>query len=765
MTPSRSTVSLSGEYHDPRPVAIARRAGSRPFAAICAVTCVLTATALVPTVADAATTRRPVLFRLYSSCDRLLTVLKTTARPFVGPYGLGGYYGTPVIPRPRPGVSVQPIPVGATPRTTKKTTARSTQTIDTQAAAPEIVVAAPASAETRAPSTAAPAVEPAPAVAVEAAPDFGGGSAAAANSSSTNVQEIGVDEGDSVENDGRYLFAVVNGAVRIIDTTNGTRVANLGSANGSEQLLLDKNRLAIVRTDFNNSGPESIVDLWDVTTRSAPRKLSETHLEGSAVSVRSVNGRARIVLNTSFGSRLRFFQPGDGSESGVIAAYRSNLNVLNRSRIDDWLPRSYVVRADGSQTPIVRALPCGDVGKPETPSGLGFTWVATLDLDSPDAVEGARGSAGVIASGNVVYASQQNLFIATSRFTGIPQPLLSNRPIQIQRQPPAPSTDIHMFDLSSRDGARYVASGTTPGRLLNQFSLSEFGGNLRVALTFDRSGFGTASDNGVVVLRRNGSELAPIGRITGLGRTEQIYAVRFVGDLGYIVTFRRTDPLYVLDLRDPTRPKLLGELKIPGYSAYLHPIGPGRLIGVGQDATAEGRVTGTQLSLFDVADPTNPRQLSTLKIGGSSPAEYDHRAFLWWGASKDAVIPFTNFDQGVVVSGVTVARLDGDTLRERGVVRNRLFVSSGGVVPQPVPLPAGGPVIVAPPGVPATTVVPPGGSRAVAPRPPVIQQTDDAIQRSLIVNGSLVTVGFASVQLSDLETLGSRWFLEPDRGA
>jgi hypothetical protein len=149
----------------------------------------------------------------------------------------------------------------------------------------------------------------------------------------------------------------------------------------------------------------------------------------------------------------------------------------------------------------------------------------------------------------------------------------------------------------------------------------------------------------VRVLRLEGDQLVEIGAVAGLGRTEQIHAVRFLGDLGYVVTFRQTDPLYVIDLRDPAAPKRAGELKIPGYSAYLHPIGEGTLLGVGQDATAEGRILGAQLSLFDVRDPAAPARVATLAVGGQAAAEFDHHAFLWWGATGQAVLTVQDYDQ------------------------------------------------------------------------------------------------------------------------
>ena len=669
-----------------------------------------------------------VRFQQYSTCPKLLTALRSLTLPYVGPYGLS--QGGGVLKRV-PGPVGVPVPA----------TASSPATTSPAAAAG---VAA----------TAAPAVTPAPVTPVSPTPVFTDASAAA-NSSATNVQELGVDEGDSVENDGRYLYATVARVVRVIDTADGKAVASLGAANGSEQLLLDGKRLAVARTLFD-AKPETVVEVWDVSQPSVPHRLSETHLEGVAMAVRTVGHRARIVLNTPFAQRLVFATPINPSDpQQVTAAIQANRRIVQRAGVDAWLPRSYVVAADGTSTPVRTAIDCREVGKPTTPSGLGFTWVATIDLDIANARVGGRGSGGVIAQGQTVYASSGNLYVATMNWGQLQPAVVSPQGVTVAgpvRATPAvvtkPEVTVHQFDLTPRDGATYRASGVVPGTLLNQFSMSEFNGVLRVATTTQRTDFGTQTASGVHVLRRNGRSLDQIGVIDGLGSTEQIYAVRFVGDLGYVVTFRRTGPLFVLDLRDPTRPTLLGQLAIPGYSAYLQPIGPGRLLGIGQDATPEGRVTGLQLSLFDVSDPTTPRQLSVLKIGGFSGAEYDHHAFLFWPATGDVIVPVTTFNpsnnsnfQGVVVASVT------DTaITERGRIKNTLTNGPQPVLATTVPGPV--PTVVSPVGPPTTF------------RPPVTvpPSYDEPIVRSLIIDTKLTTVSANAVKSSELASLAERWF-------
>jgi uncharacterized secreted protein with C-terminal beta-propeller domain len=227
-------------------------------------------------------------------------------------------------------------------------------------------------------------------------------------------------------------------------------------------------------------------------------------------------------------------------------------------------------------------------------------------------------------------------------------------------------TEIHLFDVSDPTLTDYTASGSVDGYLLNQFSMDEHEGMLRVASTTSPSGWGggTDSESQVTILRPIGDGLVRIGSVGGLGETEQIYSVRFMGDVGYVVTFRQTDPLYTLDLTDPRAPKKSGELKIPGYSAYLHPVGDGLLMGVGQDADEDGRVLGTQVSLFDVRDISDPERLDTftLSSGSNSEVEYNHHAFLFW--EDTAVIPVQQYwwedDKDDVFMGAVALRVGDD---------------------------------------------------------------------------------------------------------
>jgi hypothetical protein len=372
--------------------------------------------------------------------------------------------------------------------------------------------------------------------------------------------------------------------------------------------------------------------------------------------------------------------------------------VIEALEAEDLLPRSFEESALGAWgTPTV-AIDCARMGHPGDFSGWGITWVATINTETlgagdtetlgADTTSAPLGAAGLITQAGSTYTSEQSLYVTTNRWNDfVDEEWVSNNP-------ESPRTVIHRFSLL--DGVEYVASGEVIGTLLNSYSMSEFEGDLRVATTAYSDDFGGGQDNGVHVLRLDGDELVEIGAVRGLGRGEQIQGVRFDGPRGYVVTFRQVDPLYVIDLSNPTNPEMVGELKIPGYSTYLKPIGDDRLIGVGMSGTDTGQITGVQVSLFDVSDPAAPRQVATAEIAEWSEATWDPHAFLWWEPTGQIVIPkemnCVDFG-GPGCESAVVLRLEGDELVEQGrlmqwfpirrsmIASNRLVtVGAGGVL-------------------------------------------------------------------------------------
>jgi Beta propeller domain len=562
---------------------------------------------------------------------------------------------------------------------------------------PDVMMAEEATATTRAAAadeSAAGAAEP------TAAPAY----------STTNTQEVGVDEGDVVETDGAYVYAAGPDGVRIVDVAGVTVVEQLELPAGDHQLLLDGDRL-VVTTQTWNAGEDTIVSVFDVTDPTSPVLLRRSHLEGRLVAARAADGTVRLVLSSSFAARLPFVQPQMFGLDEERALER-NRQIIDESAVQDWLPRWFDEAGDGSFGEMAPALDCSTVAAPADFSGLGVSWIASIDLDA-DAMP--VGSAGIVSTGETVYASPTGLYVAT-----VPWDWYmggdTRRPMP-EGQPP---TSIHEFALGDGTRAEYVASGTVPGTLLNQFSMSEYEGVLRVATT--ALAVDGSTESSVHTLRTDTME--PIASIGGLGAGEQIYAVRFLGPTAYVVTFRQVDPLYVLDLADPANPIMSGELKIPGYSAYLHPVGDGLLLGVGQDATDQGMRLGTQLSLFDVSDPSAPQRLATLPVGGWSDAEWDHHAFLFWPEDGTIVLPVSpgwnecgpavDCLAGGITSpagGVVVARLVDRTLEPVGTVSHEARDASGCWNP---------------------------------------------LRRSLVIGDELVTVGMDQMRFSDRATLGER---------
>ena len=533
----------------------------------------------------------------------------------------------------------------------------------------------------------------------------------APNFSGTNTQEVGVDEGDIVDTDGTHVFIASQDGVRIVDVASAQVTAKLDVPDGNHQLLLDGTRLLVATQPY--AGVDTVVSLYDVTDATAPALLHRTHLEGRLMAARAIDGTARLVLTATFDARLPFVHP-DMFGFDEHRALQRNKEIIARSTVDDWMPRSFDEAGDGTFGEMSTTLDCSAVAAPRDFAGLGISWIASIDLQGSGE---SIGSAGIVSNSDIVYASDNSLYLATV-------PWDWNQPTaDVPPNPTMPPTLIHKFSLGDGGTASYVASGEVPGRLLNQFSLSEFGGDLRVATT-SFSADQQLTSSAVRVLRPNGNELVQIGEVDGLGTNEQVKAVRFLGTQAYVVTFRQTDPLFVVDLSEPTAPRVSGELKIPGYSAYLHPVGDGLLLGIGQEATDEGRVLGTQLSLFDVHDPANPVRLSTLPIGGSSDAEWDHHAFLYWPEDGTIVLPVSpgwnncgfaaTCPAGTLtnpVGGVIVAQLDGTTLTARGTISSKSHDSSGCWNP---------------------------------------------LQRSLVIGSELVTVGMNEVEFTDRATLTPR---------
>jgi hypothetical protein len=522
-----------------------------------------------------------------------------------------------------------------------------------------------------APATTGPAAgAPAPAAAGAAQGNAGSGSSqlgtgpAAGWYSGTNTATAGVDEPDLVKTDGRRIVTISGTVLRVVDarTMQVTGVLDLSSGTQyggwlpATLLLAGNHALVLFSQDFYAmagppvspgtvmplQGPRLVlVDL----SAGTPRVISDYTIDGSLVDARQIGSVARVVVKSA--PRIYPLPYGPNGQSGPVS-YRT---AITRAGLSQWLPRYEVTTGAVTRAGLVD---CASVNHPATASYTGNSMLTLLTFDLSRSSLGSGEPVTIVADGDTVYSDGESLYIAsrewaTQPVTGATGGGVSGAGNAGMMPIASPGyTGVYKFDISGPSRPVYEASGSVPGWLLGssgttQYSLSAWNGALRIATTTYGTftgGYEQGSRSAVYVLEQAGDQMVVVGKAGGLGAGEQIYAVRFVGPVGYVVTFRQTDPLYTLDLSDPAQPRVAGQLPLNGYSAYLYPVDATHLIGVGQNANALGQTTGTQISLFDVSDLAAPARLATYDLQfGHSEAEFDPHAFLYWPMTRLLVIP------------------------------------------------------------------------------------------------------------------------------
>lgn len=460
------------------------------------------------------------------------------------------------------------------------------------------------------------------------------GDAVANGPTGTNVQEAGVDEPDVAKTDGS-LVAHMNGRHLLLTDASGERPRLLSrlrlprDMGDAELLLVGDHLVALASTGGRWGGPVPVDVMpgrsmvWEPMTRAlvvdvsdprAPRVERDTTFDGSLLSARQYGDVVRLVVSTSTPA-IDFVQPRRGRSAREARA--ENRRRVLESDIEDWLP---TVESEGSSSLLVA---CSDVAHPEYTSGFGTVTVVSFDPADP----ADRRTTAVTTSSDLVYSSTDRLYLTTSRWGWWEKGAGAKRP----------TTAVHSFALDGL-GTSYVATGEVPGQLRDRWSLSEYDGRLRVATALGRDPW-NPEENAVVVLEEAGGDLVEVGRVGRMGLREQIQSVRWFGDVAVVVTFRQVDPLYTIDLSEPTAPRVVGALKIPGFSSYLHPVGGDLLLGLGQDADRRGRTRGAQAAVFDLADLADPRRVDTLTFGRNTEftAAWDTRSFTYLPDRRTAV--------------------------------------------------------------------------------------------------------------------------------
>ncbi|MCE9671532.1 beta-propeller domain-containing protein [Myxococcus stipitatus] len=512
-----------------------------------------------------------------------------------------------------------------------------------------------------------------------------GGGRGPDNHTGTNNQVAGVHEADFVQNDGTRIFVLSGKKLylhRSWPAEQLTLAATLDIEGWPSQMLYDPDRQRLVITSqvyeerpghpsvgiglgfvgdapmpdcaggCNYSYSDTMkVTVVDVSTLASPQVRQQVYLPGNYLNARRVGGTVRLVLSDAFrwpeGVRMgveysrEVYEDNDRLNKAIDALIAQNEKLIREQTLELWRPLGRSVAADGT----TRALEpdCQDFFHANAPVGLGFVTVVSLDLD---AAEGAVpvDRTNLVTQPGAIYASAESLYLATPHWwwhTDANQKDFSY---------------LHKFDIREPGKTTYVASGTVEGTLVNQFAMDEHQGVLRVATTvrnavLDPTNRVSSVDAGisrVVTLGEQDRQLVELGRSEDLAPGERIYSARFVGDRGFVVTFRQVDPLFTFDLSDPAHPRKVGELKIPGFSTYIHPLGTTHLLTLGEDRADDGSPTGRslKLTLFDVSDMAHPKEAFTQRIGSTSSyseALYEHKAFNYFAEKQLLAIPFTDY--------------------------------------------------------------------------------------------------------------------------
>lgn len=482
--------------------------------------------------------------------------------------------------------------------------------------------------------------------------DAGGGGDAPTDYTTTNVQEEGVDELDLLKSEGTHMYVAEDRGVHILSTwpADETEVlATLDLQGWAHGLFLVDDKLVVFNSvesdkidgDWDRSWQNTRVSIVDITDRTDPMVERTVDLEGYLADARLIDGKVTFAVNQRayvpselwdlvWSDELDLPEPRWEAPEGVWEQAEADARALLRPEVEavladmdvsEWLPR-WQVTDGGVEQPAEAMLGCTDLYAPETLSPLSV--LSVVQLDPADATY--LHADGILSDGWQLYASVDNVYVAQSSrwWWGWEDEVVSH---------------IHKFTLTE-DGPDYVGSGEVEGWLYDQFAMSEYDGHLRVVTTDFRSWWGfEESDeieepaNHVYVLEDAGEGLEVVGHVDGIAPGEQIMAARMMGEKGYIITFEQIDPLFTLDLSEPTDPRVVGELKIPGYSAYLHPMGEDHLLAVGMDGLDDGTLTGLAVNIFDVSDMADPQLIHTHAVQGEgwswSEALWDHHAFTY----------------------------------------------------------------------------------------------------------------------------------------
>lgn len=473
--------------------------------------------------------------------------------------------------------------------------------------------------------------------------------------SNTNVRQEGVDEADVAKTDGRYLYVLEDDGdyVSIVDTkTNMKKISEIKAPKDEtieEFYLIEKNKKVVMIC--SNSSDDDYEDVEDVTRSS----LISKQTEGTQVVTYDVQDKKHPK------------KVGKVSQSGEYESSRISDGYLYLFS-NYWVPGNWKKKYPSTYIPYVDGdlMKAKDIYLPEGTKGCMYEIVSSINLKQPDKIADSK---AIFSEGGDAYVSNKNIYYYEEEWTGNGK-----------------QEKTLLRKLSYKKGKlAVVAQKTFRGYLNDSFSIDEYDGYLRMVVTRGRT-------NAVYVLNQ---KLKLTGKITNLAKDERVYSARFLGDTGYFVTYKETDPLFSVDLSNPKNPKILGRLKIPGFSNYLHFYGEDKLLGIGMDVDKKGDVTdGVKLSMFDISDKKNVKEEHkyTLKDVYSTDVEWDYKAalidvekniigFPAGGENRQMYYLFNYTEEKGFQCNMKEKIYGSDALSTRGIyIKDRLYVIHGNVL-------------------------------------------------------------------------------------
>ena len=482
--------------------------------------------------------------------------------------------------------------------------------------------------------------------------------------SATNVQVQGVDEGDIVKTDGDYIYQVnkqrvvitkVNSpqSMKILSTISYTeknlnpqelylhdqKLIIIGSSNAHIPIYKNENGISTEKYSLPRFTQNSVkVLIYDISDRGNVKLLREVELEGSYISSRKVGSALYLVAN----DYIDYYRIQNG-EINVTPSYRDTMEKGEYVNIDYDSIRYFPGMVDSN-----------------------YLIVAGINVDGNEAANVST----YLGAGQNIYASVDNLYVAVTNYSKV-----SAKDVYEE------NTQVFKFGMKDAQ-LTYLCKGEVPGTILNQFSMDEHDDHFRIATT---KGSTWATDeriskNGLYILD---DMLSITGRVEDMAPGERIYSVRFMGKRAYVVTFKNVDPLFVIDLKNPIKPAILGALKIPGYSDYLHPYDENHIIGFGKDTIemkGQAYYQGMKIALFDVTNVSKPIQKFTEMIGDrgtDSELLRNHKALLFSKEKNLLAFPVTLMEVGNSSEKVKVDSLQYGEFTFQGAFVYSLDIAKG----------------------------------------------------------------------------------------